>query len=188
VHSCARRAAYFTRAARLPARRTACSGVSGSFAARARTRCAAPTSPRPSVARQRCAARFRGVKARGHLGDRAPALVSGASSEANRAALTAHHAASFLRRPLPTAPLGPARRSLARITAPARHGAVAKSACHVSASVGRRRTSRTAMPLAWGCSTDTWRGRVQCAQRRARPLRRTALQPLCRRDERTLHS
>jgi hypothetical protein len=35
--------------------------VSGSFAAHIRTRCAAPTSPRPSVAHQRRAARFRSV-------------------------------------------------------------------------------------------------------------------------------
>ena len=76
VRSCARRAAYFTHAARLPARRTACGSVRGSFAARVRTRCAAPRSPPPSVACQRRAARFRSVKARGRFGGPAAAEVS----------------------------------------------------------------------------------------------------------------
>ena len=109
VRSCARRAAYFTRAARLPARRTACGSVSGSFAAHARTRCAAPRSPPPPVAHQRRAARFRSVKARGRFREAVAAGVSELAQSRPTALTTTPHAAGFLRAPLTTAPLVPAR-------------------------------------------------------------------------------
>jgi hypothetical protein len=85
--------------------------------------------------------------------------------------------ACFLRPPLGTAPLAPARRFAGRQTAPARRGAATKAGCHVIASAGRRTTRCAAPPLARGSSVSAQRVRALLTQRVALAQRVTALQP-----------
>jgi hypothetical protein len=175
----AQRAACLSRAPRLPTRRPACGNESGSFATCQRARSALPRSPPPSGP---CKAPRRAFSARTRVVGRArhPSPVShGTGSRAHRPQSAATRDAGFLRPPLGTAPLAPARRVAARETAPARRGAATKAGCHVSASAGRRTPCRTAPPLARGFCGCGERGQAQRAQRLARARRRRALLPTC---------
>ena len=100
----------------------------------------------------------------------------GSKLASHRPPPAAAHDAGFLRPPLWTAPLAPARLAATPITAPARRGGATKAGCHVIASAGRRTTCRVALPLAQGSSVRAQRVRASRAQRIALAWRVTALQ------------
>jgi hypothetical protein len=144
-------------------------------------------APPPSPPCTRPAARVCSESARGRPVESVRPAVSGASCFAHRQPSAVTRDAGFLRPPLGTAPLAPARRIAARIAAPARRGGATKAGCHVIASAGRRTTCRAAPPLARGSSVSAQRVRALLTQRVALARRVTALQ-LTGNVERTLRT